>query len=171
MMTYEVEWISSNSVQETHRHLTIRQVYVWVLSSNGELVIVSKDGNSWQFPGGKPESGETWLETASREVYEETGIDISKTNAPLEFFGYRIVKEIEGGNVQPEYLQLRYLVGTRLSNQELTTAFENHMQQETEMIRYAKFASVPEVMRLLPWLAKSEEYDAFQKFIGTRTRY
>ncbi len=30
----------------------------------------------WSIPGGKQELGETWRETAAREVLEETGVDI-----------------------------------------------------------------------------------------------
>lgn len=37
---------------------------------------------TWAFPGGRVEAGEHPLATAIREVYEETGIDISK-NTPI----------------------------------------------------------------------------------------
>ena len=39
---------------------------------------LSKHGyNTWSAPGGKPEIGETLIETAIRETWEETGIAIS----------------------------------------------------------------------------------------------
>jgi len=59
----------------------------------GVSVIVRRDGkvlmglrkgaheaNSWAFPGGKMDTGETVAGAGSRELYEETGIDISPDN-------------------------------------------------------------------------------------------
>lgn len=34
------------------------------------------DGDIWSLPGGRPEFGETWSQTAVREVQEETGFEI-----------------------------------------------------------------------------------------------
>lgn len=40
------------------------------------LLIKHKNGGHWSFPKGHVESGETEAETATREIMEETGIDI-----------------------------------------------------------------------------------------------
>ena len=41
------------------------------ISSDGDVVLVSPDGESWDLPGGRPEADEDWRETLDREVLEE----------------------------------------------------------------------------------------------------
>lgn len=41
---------------------------------DGRIVLVEQKGNSWSFPKGGVEEGETTLEAAIREIREETGI-------------------------------------------------------------------------------------------------
>jgi ADP-ribose pyrophosphatase YjhB (NUDIX family) len=38
---------------------------------DGDVVMVSEDGESWSIPGGRPEPGEDWRQTLDREVFEE----------------------------------------------------------------------------------------------------
>ncbi len=45
-----------------------------VLNKNKDVLIVNQRGNSWSLPKGHTEIGETLLETAKREIYEESGI-------------------------------------------------------------------------------------------------
>ena len=52
-------------------------VRVVIQNEKGELlVILQKKWNCWVFPGGKMESGETPLQAAKREVFEETNLII-----------------------------------------------------------------------------------------------
>ena len=59
-------------------------VGVWLFNQSGQVLMglrLSKHGfNTWSAPGGKPEQGETFEDTAVREVFEETGIKINKTD-------------------------------------------------------------------------------------------
>ena len=45
-----------------------------VLNKNRDILIVNQRGNSWSLPKGHVEIGEELLETAKREIYEESGI-------------------------------------------------------------------------------------------------
>ena len=47
-----------------------------VLNSNKEVLLVHHNKGHWDFPKGHIESGETEVQTAIREVKEETNIDV-----------------------------------------------------------------------------------------------
>jgi ADP-ribose pyrophosphatase YjhB (NUDIX family) len=49
------------------------------VTSGGEIVLVSEDGERWGFPAGRPESGETWEETLRREMLEEACATVLST--------------------------------------------------------------------------------------------
>jgi len=49
------------------------------------LLVVHKGGKHWGFPKGHPESGETALETAQRELLEETGLTVSQWIATIPY--------------------------------------------------------------------------------------
>ena len=45
----------------------------------------SADNNGWGIPKGKPEAGEKYIESAVREVFEETGLDFSNPEKDYYF--------------------------------------------------------------------------------------
>jgi ADP-ribose pyrophosphatase YjhB (NUDIX family) len=45
-----------------------------VLSPKGEVLVVSQNGDSWSLPKGHVAAGESELEAARREIYEESGV-------------------------------------------------------------------------------------------------
>lgn len=45
-----------------------------IIGPSGDIVLVHQWGNSWSFPKGGIEEGETPLQAAKREIFEETGI-------------------------------------------------------------------------------------------------
>jgi len=45
-----------------------------VVNPEGEVLVVSQRGTSWSLPKGHIDPGESALETARREIYEESGI-------------------------------------------------------------------------------------------------
>lgn len=45
-----------------------------VVNSNGDVMVVSQNGNSWSLPKGHIDPGEDALAAAKREIYEESGV-------------------------------------------------------------------------------------------------
>jgi ADP-ribose pyrophosphatase YjhB (NUDIX family) len=41
------------------------------VTADGEVVLISSDGERWGWPGGRPEPGESWKQTLEREILEE----------------------------------------------------------------------------------------------------
>jgi len=72
-------------------------IVVYTYTGNGlEYLLLHYLGGHWDFPKGKLEDGETWLEAALRELEEETGIDdIQIHRGFLESFSYRF-KDYDG---------------------------------------------------------------------------
>lgn len=153
-----MKWVESNSILKNDRAYQVRQVYVWAIDERKKFLIVSKDGNNWQLPGGKPNKQEQFFDTAIREMNEETGVDIAPSAAGLTLFGYYLVKNPSFA-VGP-ILQMRLYVNldrqTDLSN--FHTANEDSQQAEVETIKFIKLVDSAEAVKLIPWLSESGEY-------------
>ena len=62
-----------------------------IINNNGKVVVVNQNHDSWSLPKGHVDDGETLLDAAIREIYEETGIQNPKLIKPVGSFGrYRI---------------------------------------------------------------------------------
>jgi 8-oxo-dGTP pyrophosphatase MutT (NUDIX family) len=59
---------------------------VVILFSSEKLVLVRNQDRGWEFPGGHREGGETFEETAVREVYEEARAKITD----IQYLGYYV---------------------------------------------------------------------------------
>ena len=62
-----------------------------IINNKDEVVIVNQNYDSWSLPKGHIDKGETIMEAAIREIYEETGIKNPTLIKSLGSFGrYRI---------------------------------------------------------------------------------
>ncbi len=80
MSTYR--WIESDVPIE----LEIRQVYGFIFDLDGRILILDDEG-IYNLPGGRPENGESTVETLIREVREEVQVSI----ASIEYLGYQLI--------------------------------------------------------------------------------
>ena len=70
-------------LQENEYHLV---VHVWLLTKDGKILLTQRSANKetnplkWEGPGGSVIKGETPIEGAKRETWEEIGLDIPKEN-------------------------------------------------------------------------------------------
>lgn len=151
------EWIDALSGIEDNGEIPlVRQVYLWLATQDQKVVIVSKDGEEWQLPGGKPAEGEPWEEAAVRETYEETGVDISQGVNSLELFGFYTVTGDE--NFPEDYLQLRCFLQLDVSSEELDLHSGNEVDRNpNDAIRFVGAASMEDAQVIIPWLSNSDE--------------
>lgn len=87
-------WIKA----EVPKGLEVRQVYGFIFSPDGRILLLEDEGQ-YNLPGGRPENGETYSETLIREATEE----VQATIACIEYLGYQLIAAEE------EYAQVRLI--------------------------------------------------------------
>lgn len=117
-------------------------------NKTGYMALVKMENGKWGFPKGKPKGDETKLQTAHREIYEETGIK-----------NFELVKELpsyQRPSADDQWeLKTIYMYVFKTDEEELNPV-------ESDIID-AKWASKEEVLNKLT-LLKDKEY--FQKTYG-----
>ena len=79
---------------------------------SGELVIISNDEISWDFPAGRPEGEEDWEQTLRREVMEEACAEV--TDATL--LGFARGRCVEGPEAGRTLVRSIWLARVRLND-------------------------------------------------------
>lgn len=154
-----LKWNESNKINDDHISLEVKQVYGWIITKDDRLVLVSKDNLKWQFPGGKPNLEENFVDTLTREVLEETSLDISEMDK--RFFGYYQIMSED----KPTFLQVRYIVICDKDSKELKLSVKNEDEDQIneDIVKYVATYSIKEARELIPWLGESEEFKTFIK--------
>ena len=85
-------------------------VIPWRCSPSGarEYLLIQHNAGHWAFPKGHPEFGESHVETARRELAEETGITEVRVAASPHFDEYYTFRNNEGARV---HKTVRYFLG------------------------------------------------------------
>ena len=75
-----------------------------VRNAQGELLLIERTDNGlWALPGGAQDIGESVVQAARREVYEETGIDVEITGLSGIYSDPRHVIAYDDGEVRQEF--------------------------------------------------------------------
>ena len=75
-----------------------------VRNAQGELLLIGRTDNGlWALPGGAQDIGESVVQAARREVYEETGIDIEITGLSGIYSDPRHVIAYDDGEIRQEF--------------------------------------------------------------------
>ena len=110
-----------------------------VYNDDKKIVIVNQNYDSWSLPKGHIDPGETTLEAAIREIYEETGLDKPQYIKPLGHYGrYRI--GLDGKDDKSEYKTITMF---------LFKSNENKLQPQDPNNPEAKWVSVEKAIELL----------------------
>jgi 8-oxo-dGTP pyrophosphatase MutT (NUDIX family) len=112
------------------------------------LLILHREGNHWGFPKGKANRDETPLESATRELKEETGLSVTevlRSQPMVEQYQFRRKKQFIIKTVQyfPAFV-------------------EGSLCLQEEEIRDAKWMAIPEALRQLTF---AEARHILQEFV------
>lgn len=153
----KLTWIRSNKILDEHKDLLIGQIYVWFITSDLQLAIVGK-GEKWQFPGGKPEDGETIEESMSREIHEEAGIKLEDYEKEPEMFGYYLTENDPGEIWKGQtYLKLRFILKVNKISNEIKLS-NNEREDDQDTLEEVKFVPLKVLPKHIYWIEGREEY-------------
>lgn len=75
-------FINDDNLQENDINYTVVRVKGLIINSKNEILL-AQNNNTYQFPGGHLDEGESLDECLQREIKEETGIDVSINTEPF----------------------------------------------------------------------------------------
>jgi 8-oxo-dGTP pyrophosphatase MutT (NUDIX family) len=165
-MKIKSDWFTSNKIRDKHNKISIRQIYIWVVTKDKKVIIVSKDLKNWQFPGGKPKGKESLFETIERELLEETGVRLKDLKVKPEFFGYYFIQMEQND----KFLQLRYFCLSPRNSSEFELKPEENPTDPDQIIA-AKFVELNRLSNHIPWTNGLEEYRIVLNLVRKSTSF
>ncbi|WEG12840.1 NUDIX hydrolase [Pullulanibacillus sp. KACC 23026] len=117
-----------------------------VLNARNNEILLVRDKYGWSLPKGSTESGESFLETAKRELLEETGLGINNVENVAFITEY---KTKEYG----QYLQVYYEVS--LSD---LGDLKNNDPDDVVEVKFVRFNEVKEYIKFRPWIVPLENW-------------
>lgn len=125
-------------------------------SENGLLFLLLRAFKHWDFPKGMVESGETPLQGACREVFEETGIDNLDFHWGEEFYE---TPPYNRGKVARYYLAETDNADVQIKPNPETGRME-HVEFDWVSFEQAWHLTSPRVQKALEWAARILDLDA-----------
>ena len=148
------KWISSKGYR---KFKPVTQVYGVCFTEDGKILII-KDEDEWNLPGGKPEKEENPEETLKREVFEEATVILDK----LSMIGACevIFRDNPNKNQGEHFYQLRYFAIIKEIKEHTKDPFsgkkfERKLIKPSEFTKYIKWGKIGEEMLS----AAIKEYD------------
>jgi len=124
-----------------------------VINPSGKILVVIQLGGSWSLPKGHIEKDETALETARREIYEESGIkDLEFIKKLGSYERYKIGKD--GGDDKSELKQITIFVFKTKTTK--TLPIDSHNQGNKWLSKY----------EVLEQLTHQKDKEFFEKHIN-----
>ncbi len=117
---------SEMGIQFLDKHLIDQQAYtfaVMITHYHGQWVMVRhRDRSSWELPAGHVEAGETVMETAHRELFEETGALEYNLRPLVSYSGNYMNKKIFGMVFTAEVFSFGPLPDTEIAEKQFFSA-------------------------------------------------
>lgn len=81
-----------------HKPLILPGAVVIIVNRDGEVLLQHRKDGAWGLPGGLMELGESFIETAKREVFEETGLILGELKLIDIFSGSKYYLKVSNGD-------------------------------------------------------------------------
>lgn len=130
----------------------------FVIDSKSQLLMVSRDRVEWEIPGGKLEENESARHALTREIYEESAIQI-KQDSIKPFFYTKVTKLTK--NEEKVNYQFRYICEVK--------SIDNFISDPDEDIVAIKFVNIENFIDEFKW--RDSVYEIHEYFVNLLKNY